>query len=188
MGASIFTVEQISIDGDGSVTEIQEEQFIGQREEILSGIPAHWNHALIQQFTLFEVHELLCGHVLAHLQLGCDLVCTGRGGFFAVGVEIAEIGEGGEGLGLQPPLPDFIGQWEAISPGIMLVQRQILLCSPPSVCSATHWMNCSLGTTMRLPMRSMGKPGSCINSYALDGETPNVFATVSELRNSGSSS
>ena len=64
---------------------------------------------LIQQPTLLEFHELHCGHVLAHVQFGCDLVCTGWDIFFAVGMEIAEIGEGGEGLGLQPPLPDFVG-------------------------------------------------------------------------------
>ena len=67
MGASIFTVEQVGVDGDGSVTEIQEEQFVGQREKILPGILAHWNQMLIQQSTLFELHELLCGHVLAHV-------------------------------------------------------------------------------------------------------------------------
>ena len=164
VGASIFTVEQIGVDGDGSVTEMQEEQLIGQREKILAGIPGHRNHALIQQATLFELYELLCGHVLAHVQLGCDLVRTGRDKFFVVGMEIAEVGEGSEGLGLQPPLPDFVGQWEAMALPITLVQRQIQLCSPPSVCSTTHWMNCSLGTTMRLPMRSMGKPGSCMSS------------------------
>ena len=38
---AVFAVEQIGIDGDGSVTEIQEEQFVGQREEILPGVPAH---------------------------------------------------------------------------------------------------------------------------------------------------
>ena len=43
MGTSIFTVEQIGVDGDGSVTEMQEEQFVGQREKILPGILAHWN-------------------------------------------------------------------------------------------------------------------------------------------------
>lgn len=164
MGASIFAVEQVGVDGDGSVTETQEEQFIGQREKVLPGTLAHWNQMLIQQFTLFELYELLCGHVLAHVQLGCDLVRTGRDKFFDVGVEIAEIGEGSEGPGLQPPLPDFVGQWEAMDLRITLVQRQIQLCSPPSVCSTTHWMNCSLGTTMRFPMRSMGKSGSCINS------------------------
>ena len=55
---------------------------------------------LIQQPTLLEFHELHCGHVLAHVQFGCDLVCTGWDIFFAVGMEIAEIGEGSEGLGL----------------------------------------------------------------------------------------
>lgn len=109
MSMSIFTVEQVGVDGDGSVTEIQKEQFIGQREEILPGIPAHWNQMLIQQSTLFEFLELLCGHVLAHVQLGCQLIRTGQDIFFAVGVEIAEIGEGSEGLGLQVPLPNFIG-------------------------------------------------------------------------------
>ena len=109
VGASIFTVEQIGVDGDGSVTELQEEQLIGQREKILPRALAHWNHMLIQQPALFELADLLCGHVLAHVQLGCDFVRTGRDSFFAVSVEIAEIGEGGEGLGLQPPLPDFIG-------------------------------------------------------------------------------
>lgn len=104
MGASIFTVEQVGVDGDGSVTEIQEEQFIGQREKSLAGIREHWNQMLIQQSTLFELHELLRGHGLAHVQLRCDLVRTGWDGFFGTGMEIAEIGEGGEGLGLQPPL------------------------------------------------------------------------------------
>ena len=64
---------------------------------------------LIQQFTLFEVYELLCGHFFAHVQFGRDLVCAGRDRFFVVGVEIAEIGEDSEGLRFQPPLPDFIG-------------------------------------------------------------------------------
>ena len=100
MGASIFAVEQVGVDGDGSVTETQEEQFIGQREKVLPGTLAHRNQMLIQQFTLFEVHELLCGHGLAHVQRGCDFVRTGRDRFPAVGVEIAEIGEGIEGLGL----------------------------------------------------------------------------------------
>ena len=43
VGASIFTVEQVGVDGDGSVTEIQKEQFIGQREEILPGTFVHWD-------------------------------------------------------------------------------------------------------------------------------------------------
>ena len=55
---------------------------------------------LIQQSTTAEFQELFLSHVLAHVQLGCDLVRSGRDGFFAVGVEIAEIGEGSEGLGL----------------------------------------------------------------------------------------
>ena len=58
----------------------------------------------------------------------------------------------------------------------------------PPVCSDTHRMNCSLGTTMRFPIFSVGNPSSCINSYPLLGDTPNTFATVSAFRNSGSSS
>lgn len=100
MGASIFTVEQVGVDGDGSVTEMQEEQFIGQREKSLAGIREHWNQMLIQQSTLFELHELLRGHGLAHVQLRCDLVRTGWDGFLVVGMQIAEVGEGSEGLGL----------------------------------------------------------------------------------------
>lgn len=123
MGASIFTVEQVGVDGDGSVTEMQEEQFIGQREEILPGTFAHWNQVLIQQSTTAEFQELFLSHVLAHVQFGCDLIRTGWDRFFAVGVEIAEIGEGSEGLGLQPPLPDFIGDGEAMPLRITLVQR-----------------------------------------------------------------
>ena len=80
---------------------------------------------LIQQSTTAEFQELFLSHVLAHVQLGCDLVRSGRDRFFAVGVEIAEIGEGGEGLGLQVPLPDIVGQWEAMPFRITLVQRQI---------------------------------------------------------------
>ena len=38
MCAAILTVEQIGVDCDGSVTDIQKEQFIGQREKILAGI------------------------------------------------------------------------------------------------------------------------------------------------------
>ena len=78
---------------------------------------------LIQHSTTAEFQELFLSHVLAHVQLGCDLVRTGWDIFFEVGMEIAEIGEGGEGLGLQPPLPDFIGDGEAMPLRITLVQR-----------------------------------------------------------------
>src|SRR5699024_10511024 len=82
---------------------------------------------------------------------------------------------------VQSQLEQLVGQEETV-PIISVLHV------PPPVCSFTHWMNCSLGTTILLPMRSTGKPGSCISSYPLDGETPNTFATVSELRNSGNSS
>ena len=78
MGASIFTVEQISIDGDGSVTEIQEEQFIGQREEILSGIPAHWNHALIQQLRCLRF--MSCSVAMSLLICSLDAISSALGG------------------------------------------------------------------------------------------------------------
>ena len=58
---------------------------------------------------MFELADLFCGHVLAHVQLRCNLVRSGRDRFFSVGMEIAEIGEGSEGLGFQIPLPNFIG-------------------------------------------------------------------------------
>ena len=56
------------------------------------------------------------------------------------------------------------------------------------VCSCTQRINCSFGTTIRLPTFSTGKPGSCINSYPLDGDTPRTSATSFAFRNSGSSS
>ena len=48
------------------------------------------------------------------------------------------------------------------------------------VCSCTQRMNCSLGTTIRLPTFSTGKPGSCISSYPLDGDTPSTCASSSQ--------
>ena len=39
-------------------------------------------------------------------------------------------------------------------------------------------MNFSLGTTMRLPTRSTGKPGWCISSYPLDSDTPTVVVST----------
>ena len=38
MGTTVFTVEQIGVDGDDPVTDVQEEQLIGQREKILAGV------------------------------------------------------------------------------------------------------------------------------------------------------
>ena len=38
MGTAILTVEQIGVDGDGPMTDVQEEQLIGQREKILAGV------------------------------------------------------------------------------------------------------------------------------------------------------
>lgn len=35
MGTTVFTVEQIGVDGDDPVTDVQEEQLIGQREKFL---------------------------------------------------------------------------------------------------------------------------------------------------------
>src|SRR5699024_5630245 len=75
---------------------------------------------------------------------------------------------------VQSQLEQFIGQREKISASTVLAVPH----TPPPVCSFTHWMNCSLGTTIRLPTRSIGKPGSCINSYPDDGEMQSTFATV----------
>lgn len=77
MGTTVFTVEQIGVDGDDPVTDVQEEQLIGQREKILAGVFEDGNHVLIQQPAMVEFRELLCGHVFAHVQLGCDFIRTG---------------------------------------------------------------------------------------------------------------
>lgn len=38
MSSAIFTVEQVGVDRDSSVTDIHKKQFIGQREKILAGV------------------------------------------------------------------------------------------------------------------------------------------------------
>ena len=48
MGTAILTVEQIGVDSDCPVTDVQEEQFIGQGEKILAGVFKYGSHMLIQ--------------------------------------------------------------------------------------------------------------------------------------------
>ena len=138
MCPTIFAVEQVGVDRDGSVTDVQEKQFIGQREKVLAVAFEHRNHVLIQQSATVEFGNLLRSHVFAHMQLGCDFICTGRGIFVAVDMQIAEIGEDGKSLGLQFPFPDIIRNWEAASLRIWLIEKETHLCTPPSVFSITH--------------------------------------------------
>ena len=76
MCPTIFAVEQVGVDRDGSVTDVQEKQFIGQREKVLAVAFEHRNHVLIQQSATVEFGNLLRSHVFAHMQLGSDLICT----------------------------------------------------------------------------------------------------------------
>ena len=77
MCAAILTVEQICVDGDGSVAGVQKEQLIGQREKILAAVFEYGNHVLIQQSATVEFRELFCGHVCTHVQAGCEFIRTG---------------------------------------------------------------------------------------------------------------
>ena len=133
MRAAVFAVEQIGVDGDGSVTDIQKEQFIGQREKILAGIFEYRNHVSIQQSAMVEFGKPLRRHIFAHVQLGCDFFRTGQNIFFTVDVQIAEIGEDSKSLGLEFPLPDIIWKRETASLRITLIGKQIDLCTPPSI-------------------------------------------------------
>ena len=76
MCVSVFAVERVCVHSDSSVTDVQEEQFIVQREEIFAGTLEYRNHVLIQQSATVEFGNLLRSHVFAHVQLGCDFICT----------------------------------------------------------------------------------------------------------------
>ena len=67
MSTAILTIKQIGVDGDGTMTDVQKEQFIGQREEILAGALEYRNHVLIQQSAMVEFDNLLHGHIFAHV-------------------------------------------------------------------------------------------------------------------------
>ena len=101
---------------------------------------------------------------------------------------VVEIGQHGEVRVLEMVLPDPVGEREAEGAGIAPVGDVCHQPPPPFVWAFTHWMNCSRGTTMRLPTRSVGKSASCISSYPLATDTPSTCATVLALRNSGRSS
>ena len=123
MGAAVFAVKQISIDRNSTMTDVQEEQFVGQREKVFASILEHGNHVLIQQSAAGHLRELLRDHVCAHVQLGRNLICAWHDKSFAVGVEIAEIGEDGKSPGLEVPLPDVIGEWKTVSCWIMRTEN-----------------------------------------------------------------
>lgn len=79
MGAAVLTVKQVGVDRDGTVTDVQEEHLMGQREKILVRDFEHQNYVLTQQSTMVEFSNLHLSHVLAHAQLGCDFLQTGCG-------------------------------------------------------------------------------------------------------------
>ena len=60
MRAAVLTVEQVDVDRDGTVTNVQEKEFIGSREKILAGVCEYRNHLLIQQPSMIEFRELFC--------------------------------------------------------------------------------------------------------------------------------
>ena len=124
MSSAIFAIEQVGVDRHRSVTDVHEKQFIGQREKVLAVAFEYRNHVLIQQSATVEFGNLLCSHVLAHVQLGCDFIRTGQGIFVAVDMQIAEIGEDGKPLGFQFPFPDTIWNWEAASLWIRLIEKE----------------------------------------------------------------
>ena len=101
---------------------------------------------------------------------------------------VVEISQHGEGRVLEMVLPDPVGKRKAKGSGVTLTGEAEHQPPPPFAWAFTHWMNCSLGTTMRLPTRNVGKFGSCISSYPLDADTPSTCATIFALRNSGRSS
>ena len=73
--------------------------------------------------------------------------------------------------------------WEGQPPALPLIEAHRAYSGTPwsfPVCSWTQRMNCSFGTTIRLPTFSTGKPGSCISSYPLDGDTPSTCASSSQ--------
>ncbi len=74
MRASVFAVKQIGVDRDGSVTDVHEKQFIGQREKVLAGILEHGNPVFIDQSAMVQLIELFHSHVHTHVQLGCNLI------------------------------------------------------------------------------------------------------------------
>jgi len=77
----------------------------------------------IQQSAMMQFGKLRCSHVLAHVQLGGQFIRPRWDKFFAVGMEVAEIGQDGKRLGLQFQLPDFIGDLEAMSLRITLTRK-----------------------------------------------------------------
>ena len=82
------------------MTDVQEEEFIGQREKILAGVFEYGNHVLIQQTSMIEFGNPLRSHIFTHVQVGCEFINNGRDIIFTVDVQIAEIGEDSKSLGL----------------------------------------------------------------------------------------
>ena len=109
MCPTIFTVEQVSVNSNSTMTDVQEEQFIGQREKFSVSTLKHRNLVLIQQSTMVEFRDLFRSHVFAHVQTECNLLCTWSNIIFAMHMEIAEINKDSKSLRFEIPLPDVIG-------------------------------------------------------------------------------
>ena len=124
----------------------------------------------------------------AHLHRSADGSVAGPA---LVGVTVftaEQVGVDSQSARRQAQQEYLVGQLEVVLDWITLGPLLVLQSAPPWVCLDTHTTNFSLGTTILLPTFRIGKSGSCISSYPLDGETPSTFATVAAFRNSGSSS
>ena len=69
----------------------------------------------------------------------------------------------GDLMRAESEIKDFVGDEIVVFVRVPLGSTLEHQASPP-VCASTHRQNFSLGTTMRLPIRSAGKPVSCMSS------------------------
>lgn len=69
----------------------------------------------------------------------------------------------GDFMRAEAEIEDFVGDEIVVFVQVPLGPALEHQASPP-VCASTHRQNFSLGTTMRLPIRSAGKPVSCMSS------------------------
>ena len=108
------------------------------------------------------------GHILAH-RVDAHPHCLSDGpvaGHALVGLSVLPMEEksvdcdrpGGQSQG-----EDLVGEGEVVLDGITLGPVLFSHLAPPD-CPSAHWMNFSFGTTIRLPTRSVGKPGSLSSS------------------------
>ena len=108
------------------------------------------NHATVHQLL-----HILAHRIFAHPCCTADVLIAGSALVCFLVFASAEVAVHRQFPRAQPQDENVIGQREKVS---------LVLHLPPPVRSITHWMNCSLGTTMRFPIRSIGKSGSCMSS------------------------